>query len=53
MTEKTEPYLGNLERQLRIKCVELAVKSPLFVGNDTDIINVAQKIYWFITAKDE
>ncbi len=38
------------ERDIRIKCIEFAQKS-MSHPYDESVIKVAQKYYWFITAK--
>ncbi len=40
------------DQELRIKCVELAQKGVIDL-NGTGIVEIAQKYYWFITAKDK
>ncbi len=40
------------EQELRIKCVELAQRNMIDTSG-TKLIEVAQKYYWFITAKDK
>ncbi len=40
------------EYNLRIKCIELAQKGVIDLDG-TGIVEIAQKYYWFITAKDK
>ena len=40
------------ERDLRIKCIELARKDIVDLSG-IQIVDIAQKYYWFITAKDK